>query len=490
MSSDQSPQPSYEELAALVVELRLLVSTQAETIAAQAATIAALESRVAGQADRIAELERQIGSDSHNSSKPPSSDGLRKKPAPKSLRRRTGRRPGRATGDPGGRLEQVADPDVIVDHRPCVCGGCGAGLEGGESTGYRARQVFDLPKITSVVTEHRMHQVVCGCGHTTTATAPGQVSAATVYGAGVRAVVCYLSAYQHLPAKRLAEAMGALFGLPISTGTVISVLTRAHAGLAPFEQQVKDHLTAAPVAHADESGVRVAGRLHWLHVMCTHLVTFYGIHAARGRAAMDDLGILPAFTGTLVTDALASYTVYGDARALCGAHVLRELIAVTEDARHDQTWAQAMIDVLTEAKHAVADALAAKYSSLPAKVLAGFQDRYRQAALCGVAANPHSGTGPKPKARALAERLRDRTEEYQRYMTDFTVPFDNNAAERDLRMVKAQQKISGCWRTLTGARRFARIRSYISTVRKHDINPLTALRDLFAGRPWTLPTTS
>ena len=469
MSSSQSSLPSYEELAALVVELRLLVAAQAE---------------------RIAELERQIGSDSHNSSKPPSSDGLRKKPAPKSLRQRTGRKPGRAKGDPGGHLEQIADPDAIVDHHPAACGGCGKSLIGAVSAGYRARQVFDLPEIRPEVTEHRLHRAECDCGHATLAKAPGQVPAATVYGAGVRAAICYLSAYQHLPAKRLAEAMGALFGLPISTGTVLSVLARAHDGLADFEDQVKDHLAAAPVAHADESGVRVAGKLHWLHVMCTHLVTFYGIHARRGREAMNDLGILPAFTGTLVTDALASYTVYGNDKALCGAHVLRELIAVTEDTSRDPAWAKAMIDVLIEAKDAVADALAAGRDALAVDALAGFQDRYRQAALCGIAVNSRTGKGPKSKARALAERLRDRTDEYQRYMTDFAVPFDNNRAERDLRMVKAQQKISGSWRTLTGARRFARIRSYISTVRKHGINPLTALRDLFAGRPWMLPAAS
>ncbi|WP_329538395.1 IS66 family transposase (plasmid) [Streptomyces sp. NBC_01450] len=295
----------------------------------------------------------------------------------------------------------------------------------------------------------------------------------------MRAAVCYLSAYQHLPAKRLAEAMDSLFGLPLSTGTVLSVLARAHDGLAGFEEQVKEHLTAAPVAHADESGVRVAGKLHWLHVMCTHLVTFYGIHTQRGRIAMNDLGVLPAFTGTLVTDALASYTVYGNSKALCGAHVLRELIAVTEDTRHDPTWATTMIQVLIEAKTAVADAVAAGQDALAADVLAGFQDRYRHAALCGIAANPYSGTGPRAKARALAERLHDRTEEYQRYMTDFSVPFENNQAERDLRMIKTQQKVSGSWRTPTGARRFARIRSYISTVRKHGVNPLTALRDLF-----------
>jgi transposase len=468
VSSAQQQPPSYVELAAVVVELKLVIAAQAE---------------------RIAELEQQLAADSHNSSKPPSSDGLRKKPAPTSLRQRTGRKPGRAKGEAGGQLEQIADPDQVIDHRPEACGGCGADLSAVPSTGFKARQVFDLPPVKPEVTEHRLHQVACDCGQTTDAPAPQGVSAPAVYGPGVRAAIGYLSAYQHLPAKRLAEAMESLFGLPVSTGTVISVLARAHAGLEGFEEQVKEHLADAAVAHADESGVRVAGRLHWLHVMCTHLVTFYGVHAKRGREAMDDLGVLPAFTGTLVTDALASYTVYGSTQALCGAHLLRELIAVTEDTRTDTAWTQAAIEVLLEAKDAVADALAAGLSALAPQTLAAFQERYRQAWLCGIAAHPYTGSGPKPKARALAERLRDRASEYQRYMTDFRVPFDNNQAERDLRMVKAQQKVSGSWRTLTGAQRFARIRSYISTVRKHGINPLTALRDLFAGRPWTLPAT-
>lgn len=476
MTSPPPPQPSYEELAALVVELKLLVSAQAVTIAEQAA--------------EIAELKRRLNADSHNSSRPPSSDGLAKKPAPKSLRKASGRRPGRAKGDPGGRLEQVADPGVIVDHRPSVCDGCAGDLTAATSGGYRARQVFDLPQIQAEVTEHRMHQLACSCGHVTRATAPDRVPAAAVYGPGVRAAIAYLSAYQHLPAKRLAEAMECLFGLPISTGTVLNVLAGAHERLAPFEEQIKTHLAAVPLAHADESGVRVAGKLHWLHVMCTHLVTFYGIHAQRGRIAMDDLGVLPSFGGILVTDALASYTVYGDAHALCGAHALRELIAVTEDEKHDTSWAQAMIDVLIEAKDAVADALTAGEAHLAPDTLARFEEGYRQAALCGISAHPYTGTGPRSKARALAERLRDKRAEYTRYMSDFAVPFDNNQAERDLRMIKVQQKISGAWRTLTGARRFARIRSYISTVRKHGHNPLTALRDLFDGRPFTLPETA
>lgn len=454
-----APSLSYEELAGLVAELRLVV-------AMQAATIERLEARIVEQDAEIVELKWQLAADSTNSSRPPSSDGLRKKPAPKSLRKATGRKPGRAKDDPGGRLEQVTDPEHIVDHRPAECGGCGSELAGTASSGFKAWQVFDLPEIRPEVTEHRLHQTRCGCGHTTAATAPGLVTGQAVYGLGVRAAIAYLSAYQHLPAKRLAEAMASLFGLPISTGTVLSVLARAHDDLEDFEAQVKEHLSTAPVAHADESGVRVAGRLHWLHVMCTHLVTFYGIPHLRGREEMDDLGAPPAFTGTL-----ASYTIYGNDQALCGAHVLRELTAVTEDTRTDPAWAQAMIDVLLDAKNAVDDALTEGREPLSPEVLAGFQDRYHHAALCGIATNPRTGTGSRPQARALAKRLRDRAEEYQRYMIDLTVPFDNNQAERDLRMIKVQQNISGSWRTLTGAQRLARIRSYTSTVRKHGINP-------------------
>lgn len=476
MTSTPLP-PSYEELAALVVELKLVVS-------AQAATVERLEARVIEQDAEIAELKRRLTTDSHNSSKPPSSDGLRKKPTPKSLRKATGRKPGRAKGDPGGRLELVADPDVIVDHHPATCGGCGGDLCGAVSTGYRARQVFDLPEIRPEVTEHRLHQAVCDCGHTTSATAPERVPASTVYGPGVRAAICYLSAYQHLPTKRLAEAMESLFGLPVSTGTVTDVLRRGHEALADFEEEVVGHLSKAPVAHADETGIRVAGSLHWLHVMCTHMVTWYGVHTKRGRVAMDAFGILPAFDGTLVTDALASYTLYGDTRSLCGAHVLRELIAAAEDTTRDTAWAKAAITVLLDAKAAVAEAVAAGRPALEPDQLAGFRHDFEQAALCGIAA-----TAPKSKSRALARRLKDKAAEYQRSWTDFAVPFDNNQAERDLRMIKAQQKVSGCWRTLTGAQRFARIRSYISTARKHGHDPLAVLRDLFGGRPWSLPAT-
>jgi len=477
--------PSYEQLAELVVEL--------------SATVERLEARVAEQDLRIAELEaenaelkRRLGMNSQNSSKPPSSDGpeVGPKPKPKSLRQRTGRKPGRAKGDPGGQLEQVADPDETVDHRPPVCGGCRADLSGREGAGFTARQVFELPEIRARVTEHRLHRVTCVCGHTTAAEAPPGVKTAVVYGPRLHSAVAYLSVYQMLPALRLAEAMSDLFGRPISTATVMTVLRRGHDGLADFEERVKDHLAEAPLAHADETGIKLGVQRAWLHVMCTHLVTFYGVHASRGRPAMDAFGILPRFTGTLVTDALASYTVYGDATQLCAAHVLRELLAVEEADPVGQAWASQALRVLREAKKEVDAATAAGTGAVLApERAAAIRRQLLEAARCGRSANPPRGR-KLGKAGALAVRLRDRIDDYLRFTTDPTVPFDNNLAERDLRMAKCKQKVSGGWRTEKGARHFARIRSYISTVRKHGLNPLTALHNLFAGRPWTLPKTA
>jgi transposase len=319
--------PSSEaDLAAVAVQAAVIVELRAAN-AEQARLITTLEARVA-------ELERRLGKDSSNSSKPPSSDGLRK---PARAARRTdgraeGRRPGKQPGAPGAHLAQVEEPDEVAWHVPDQCGGCGADLAGAPLAGVEARQVFDLPPLGLRVTEHRAERRRCACGATTQAGFPAHARAAACYGPGMRALVCYLCVHQHLPVARAAQLLGDVLGAPLATGTLARVVTEGAAGLGGFAQVVRDGLAAAPVAHFDETGARVAGRLHWVHSASTGLLTLLTVHAKRGKVAMDAAGVLPWLVGVAVHDGWAPYWRYQDVRhALCGAHLLRELEAITEE---------------------------------------------------------------------------------------------------------------------------------------------------------------
>src|SRR3954449_2155653 len=310
--------PSYEQLAALV--------------AAQERTIAQLQARIAEQDAEIAELKRQLAASSRNSSKPPSSDGL-DKPAPKSLRGRSGRKPGGQPGREGRTLRQVAVPDEVVVHEPDACAGCGAELaaEGPPARMIR-RQVFDIPTITVRVVEHRLVSRRCVCGALTCAAGPAGVTAPVQYGPHAAAIAVYLCLGQHLPVERTAGLLAELFGTPMSVGTVAAWTGRAAAaGLEPSTAAARTALTDAQVLHLDETGLRMAGRLHWLHVASSTRFTSLFCHRRRGKEAIDAAGVLPGFTGIAVHDAFAPYARYGSAtHALCNAHLLRELIAVVD----------------------------------------------------------------------------------------------------------------------------------------------------------------
>jgi transposase len=450
-------------------------------VAERDAVIAELGAQVTELARRVAELEARLGADSSNSSQPPSSEGLRKKPA--TPRRRGGRR-GKQPGDPGRHLAQVADPDEIIDHVPAACGGCGGGLADADIVATRRRQVFDIPPLRLSVTEHRARSVRCGCGHVTAAAFPAEATAPACYGPGVRAVICYLAVYQHLPVDRTARLLADLLGAPVSTGTVAAVAAQAGDVVAPATEVIRHLLIAAGVVHVDETGARVAGRLHWVHVAATAVYTLLTVHARRGKDATDAAGVLPAFRGVAVHDGWAAYRRYPDiAHGLCNAHHLRELQAAAE-AGHE--WAAHLTDVLRYAHWQVCQARARGDTSLPADVAASIAARYT--GHLAQAADATAGT--KTKAAALVRRLGRHRDDVLRFTVDFAVPFDNNQAERDLRMVKLQQKISGCWRTLAGAEAFCAVRSYIATVRKHDANILHALRSAFAGDPWLPPATA
>jgi transposase len=474
-----SGRPSYEQLAALVVE--------------QAATIQRLEGEVAELKAEVADLKRRLAANSRNSSRPPSSDGLAKPPVKKSLRRPSGREPGGQPGHGGGHLALVAEPDEVVTHPPASCADCGGDLSGALVEGSERRQVFDLPEIRLRVVEHVAERRRCGCGHLTTAAFPVGVSAPAQYGPGVRALGIYLIARQHLPYERTAELFADWLGAPVSTGTLAAFVARGATDLQPFLDEVHRQLITAPVAHFDETGARVDGRLRWLFAASTDRLTLYALHDKRGKDGLDHAGVLPDFTGVCVHDGFKPYRRYTSARhALCNAHHLRELQAVIEqDPAHDQTWARQMDQLLRDLQLAVATAKDAGHDDLDILQLADCRAAYQQIIATGYRENPLNTTRTgrrgfiaQTPARNLLGRLDTHREDVLRFAHDFQVPFDNNLVERDIRMVKLQQKISGCWRTHAGADHFLALRAYLSTARKQGRHILDALTRLAAHDPW------
>lgn len=465
-SSDQTA-PSYEELAALVVQLR---------------------SDLTRANKRIAELESRLNQNSANSSKPPSSDGF-VKPAPKSQRRRTGRKPGGQDGHPGRTHAQTADPDHVVEHQPPACQGCGADLAQAERTGLVRRQVVDLPLIKPTVTEHQMIECTCPCGTTTRAPAPKSVNAPVQFGANVRATICYLYLGQFLSAARTAQALSDLLGCAVSTGTVVATARRAAHGLEAFTRAATDHIAAAPVAHFDETGLRVGGGLVWVHSASTDKYSLLSVHPKRGTAAMDAAGVLPAFTGLAVHDAWAPYDTYKGvgAHVLCNAHLLRELQAVQDAAGQGVwCWAGQAADALRDMKTLVDEHLAeaGSLAGIDSRRLEGLRHCWRSAVLLGVAQTWGRESKLVAKFNALARRMRDREADYLRFTFDERAPFDNNPAEREVRMVKVRQKVSGCLRSLAGAQWFCAVRSYVATAAKHGIGMFDALVQLAQGECW------
>ena len=465
--------PSYDELAALVIE--------------QARVIAELRARVAVLEAENAELKRRLGMNSTNSSKPPSSDSPFMKPAPKSLRRRSGRKPGGQPGHPGSTLALVDDPNERQRHEPGPCTGCGSSLAGAPEVGVERRQVFDLPPMTVRVVEHQLIARRCACGRTSCGTAPEGVTAPVQYGPRITAIILYLYVGQFLSKKRTAQALAELFGTPVSDATVARMSARAAAGLDGFLTEVGDRIADAEVAGFDETGLRVASKLAWVHCARTGTYTLITCHPKRGRAGINDAGVLTRFRGVAVHDAWAPYDTYLEAdHQLCCAHAQRELAAVADAAPADAgwCWATQVSDALVAMQKLVAEAITAGADTIDPDALANQVQLYRSAAQIGLAETaPRSSTAMR-KHHALARRLLNRQDDYLRFTTDWPIPADNNGSERDIRMIKLRQKVSGCLRTLTGAQQFCAIRSYLSTAAKHGMHFFEALVMLAEGRPW------
>jgi transposase len=430
---------------------------------------------------RIAELERRLGLNSGNSGKPPSSDGLKKPPRVSSLRQPSGKKTGGQTGHPGKTLCRAEIPDATIDHYPTVCAACGGPLTAAMAVGHVARQVFDLPEPRPlVVTEHRAHGCCCAaCGTQTRAAFPDGVSAPVQYGQRIGAFVLYLLHYQLLPEKRLAMLMADLFGVHLVTATLARISQDCARRFAGFADVVRDRVAAAPVKHMDETGFRIGGKTQWLHIASTIWLTFYRVSAKRGS-------LLAKVTGIVVHDHWKPYyTMTGVLHALCNAHHLRELKALVEIEKED--WACKMQRLLRRACHA-ANLARERGKPLKPGLIALFERCYDTILADGLAlhaAQPAlvravgkgKGRGRQPRrvGHNLLLRLSARKLDVLRFLNDPRVPFTNNLAERDGRMMKLRQKISGGFRSEDGATDFAVIRSLLSTARKQDWDILQIL---------------
>lgn len=457
------------------------------------ALVEGLLQRIVVLEERVEALEGQISKNSRNSSKAPSTD--RFKPRAKSQRRKSERSSGGQTGHPGQTLEWSVEVNHVEQHCVEACAVCGASLAQVEVEAWDLRQVQDIAPIAVTVTEHQA-EVKC-CPHCQTLNRgefPPEVNSVVQYGASLKGLMVYLLDYQLLPSARVEELLSDVLGCEISEATLYNSRERCFEALASVEAVIAAQIQQADVLHCDETGMRVKGKLWWLHVASTDALTFYFVHRKRGKDAMDAMEILPNYEGISVHDGFKSYAQYACEHALCNAHHLRELAFILE--RYQQIWAEEMGILLRELKQQVDQAKARGEMALDADLVQWFEQRYHTLIESGLTANPAPDPPPdavKPRGRpkqSPAKNLLDRLQRQEQvlaFMYDFRVPFDNNQAERDVRMMKLKQKISGGFRSVEGAQMFGRIRGYISTLKKQGLNVLEALKQVFLGNP-TMPT--
>lgn len=432
---------------------------------------------------RIHSLEDRLSKNSSNSGKPPSSDNFTRKI--KSLRKSSRRKPGGQMGHKFETLRPVSKPDKTILHEITVCP-CGCDLSGIQKDKTH-HQIFDIPEIKINVTDHVMESTQCpSCGMIVESDKGDQFSRPAQYGQNIQSLSLYLMNYQLLPYERTREFFRDLAGLNLSAGTLNNWNRKAYSNLEPFESDVRQKILASPVIHNDETGARIDSRLQWLHVASTDKLTLLNFHPKRGREAMQDIGILPDYKGISVHDYWRAYYGFDYDSALCNAHLLRELLFLHEE--HSEKWAAQLSDLLLDIKKAVDSAKKSGKESLSSRRLSAFHEKYSR--ILWIARKKHpecrdkkSGRGRKKRSLAgnLLIRLETRRDDILRFAKNFKVPFDNNQAERDIRMSKAKQKISGCFRSFEGALMFARIRSYISTCKKNNILILKAIQSAISG---------
>jgi len=454
------------------------------------AQVEELASQLEKQAGMLKDLQARLSKNSRNSGKPPSGDGYSKPKRTTSLRK-SGQKPnGGQPGHKGHTLERSDNPDHTETYKPDECKNCRTSLEEVPAVGEEERQVYDIPAIRIEVAAHRAEIKICpGCGTENRGEFPENVERGVRYGTGVKIWAAYFGNQHHVPLERTAQIIEDLTGHGISEGSLLKASEELSERVRPSTEATAELLRDAEVLKTDETGLRVKGKLHWLHVASSDLLTHYNVHEKRGKEATDAAGILSEFEGTMLHDHWKSYFGYKNcSHALCNAHHLRELEFIGK--QYEQAYAGDMAELLLEIKEA-AEKLKPDRDGFGSEEIGNFERRYDEIVNRGFSDNPF--TPPKEKKRGrvkktpplnLLIRLRDYRTETLAFMYDFRVPFDNNAAERDVRMMKVKQKVSGCFRTFEGAERFACIRGYISTARKNSRNIFEAIRDAFNGDPF------
>ena len=463
--------------------------TDAKRIAHLEAELATLQAYVRELVAENAALKRRLAQDSHNSSKPPASDGWARRPRP--TRRPSGKKPGGQPGHAGQTLALVEHPDVVAVHGPTVCGQCQQPLDAVAGTVVERRQVQDLPPLRLEVTEHQAVAVRClACRAVTRGVFPDAVRAPAQYGPRVRALAVYLHHCHGVPQERTHEALADLFGCTLSDGSLATWVAQAADTLAPTVAHLADLVAAGPHQHADETGIRIGGTLHWLHVNSTRCLTHLAWHPKRGQVATAAIGIWPRFQGRATHDRWASYDAYtGCTHSLCGVHLLRELTLVAE--QDGQAWAGALADLLRGMHTAAAEWRAMGASRVPDEERTVWIAQYHELLAGGFAAQPppaarsgqRRGRPKQSPAKNLLDALLRHDDRVLAFLDDLTIPFTNNQAERDLRMAKVQQKVGGTFRSDAGATAYCRLRSDLSTMRKQGRGMLDALTAVFNGRP-------
>jgi transposase len=436
------------------------------------------------------ELRARLNKNSTNSSKPPSSDGFHKSSSNFNSRKKSDKKSGGQNNHQGTTLKMSSNPDTIHSCYPEKCLNCLKLTECKSKFDYHKRQVFDIERPVVSVTEYRSYfGTCCSDGQSVRAKFPDSIKSPVSYGPSLRSLIVLIKNYQLIPYERLCEFLKDFYGIEISQGTIANIEKQVSNNLDKYYNGLRDYARNAAILNSDETGLRVKKALHWLHVYSNEFFTFYARHKKRGKEGMNVIAILAYFNGVLCHDFWKSYFDNNCKHAMCNAHILRELRAMSE--LYNEKWSEGLMNILLEIKKRVDKTPEKKLSQ---KLYTRYRNRYLEHIQEAMKLHPSPKRVPgkrglikKGKALSLLERLLKHADDILRFAKESATPFDNNQAERDLRMMKTKQKISGCFRSENGADYFCKIRSYIATVKKQKMNVLEAIEVAVSGTPRFLP---